>query len=63
MWDSNQSLFFSYFASLGTNCPSHAFLCANNKCIAAEKVCDRKSDCDDNSDESTICTGKINQPL
>ena len=57
MWDSNQSEFFSYFASLGTKCPSHAFLCANNKCISAEKVCDRKSDCDDNSDESTICTG------
>ena len=42
---------------IGTNCPSHAFMCANNECISAEKVCNGISDCKDNSDEKTICTG------
>ena len=39
------------------NCPWHAFLCANDECISSDKLCDGISDCDDNSDESTICTG------
>ena len=45
------------FTNSGANCPSHAFLCANNDCISHDKLCDGTSDCQDNSDESTICTG------
>ena len=36
-------------------CPSHKFLCANDKCILPSEICDGKDDCGDNSDETTGC--------
>ena len=38
-------------------CPRHAFLCANNQCIPETNVCDGIVQCEDNSDETEICTG------
>ena len=53
--------YLPYFS--GENCPSHAFLCANNECIPSSKVCNGVSDCEDNSDETRICKGKITVAL
>ena len=38
-------------------CPRDRFVCANEKCLEAFKVCDNHNDCGDNSDEGTICSG------
>ena len=47
------------YCVLGTTCPSHSFSCANNECLPHSKICDGVSDCQDNSDETNICKGKI----
>lgn len=34
-------------------CPDNQFACkSNNKCIPIDRICDRYSDCEDNSDET-----------
>ena len=47
------------FKCEGDDCPSHAFMCANGKCIPQTKVCDGIVDCEDNTDETEICKGTI----
>ena len=39
------------------DCPPHAFLCANRKCISSDKVCNTIDNCGDRSDEGAICQG------
>ena len=39
------------------DCPPHAFLCENKKCVTADKMCDTIDHCGDGSDEGTICDG------
>ena len=39
-------------------CPTNYFVCANDQCLEPGKICDGINDCGDNSDESTICTGR-----
>ena len=51
-------MLYNCIERLGEECPPHAFLCANNHCIPFNKVCDGNRDCQDNSDETTICTGE-----
>ena len=38
-------------------CPREKFLCSNEKCLNASRLCDGNNDCGDNSDEGTVCTG------
>jgi len=37
-------------------CPRDYFLCANEKCLEASKICDNQNDCGDNSDEGKLCS-------
>ena len=59
---SQKSNYISYvFSSYpGDKCPSHTFTCANDQCIAMENICDGIPDCDDYSDETSICIGMYN---
>ena len=40
-------------------CPKNNFICGNGKCLRPTELCNAKDDCGDNSDEGTICSGKI----
>ena len=36
-------------------CPKNHFICENKKCIHNNKLCDGANDCDDDSDEGSVC--------
>ena len=53
----NSCIQMTIWSVLGSNCPDHSFLCANNECVPYSKICNGISDCQDNSDETKVCTG------
>ena len=44
---------------LDKSCPKHYFICGNGKCLRPSEICNGRDNCGDNSDEGTICSGKI----
>lgn len=45
-------------AVLAGPCRLSEFLCDTGQCIALDKVCDGRDDCEDKSDERPFCTRK-----
>ena len=44
---------------LDKSCPKHHFICGNGNCLRPSVICNGRDDCGDNTDEGTICSGKI----
>ena len=53
--NSRENIFWSRYCNC--SCEKKNFLCANGNCIPKNKLCNGYDDCNDNSDETTICTG------
>ena len=51
------------FICIANYCDKKKFLCANGNCIPKNKLCNGYDDCNDNSDETTICTGNNITPI
>ena len=54
-------MFLKFYFLLDDSCAVGRFLCANENCIPEEDMCNGVDDCDDNSDETTICSGNNNE--
>ena len=54
---------FLLIKHIGDICPLHSFMCANDDCIPASRVCDGIADCEDNSDEMHVCKGKLHTSM